>query len=84
SIFFDVAHYKARYADIAGASNQDAMKHFTEFGMNEGRQGSAEFGPAYYMGTNPDLQQAYGANNYRRGIPHWIARGRAEGRPGAP
>ncbi|MBE7324078.1 hypothetical protein IEQ44_05390 [Nocardioides sp. Y6] len=84
SIFFDVAHYKARYADIAGASNQDAMKHFTVFGMSEGRQGSADFGPAYYMGTNPDLQQAYGANHYRHGMSHWIAYGRAEGRPGAP
>ncbi|GAA3530894.1 hypothetical protein AFL01nite_18040 [Aeromicrobium flavum] len=83
SVLFDPGHYKARYGDMAGASNEAVTDHFTVFGMDEGRQGSADFGPAYYLANNPDVRAAFG-KNYRKGMSHWIAYGRGEGRKGAP
>lgn len=80
SSFFDVGHYKARYGDIAAWGNADALDHFTVYGMSEGRQGSADFAPAWYLGYYPDLRNAYGSNNYRMGMSHWISNGRHEGR----
>ena len=84
STFFDAGFYRARYGDMAGWANYAVVDHFTTNGLDEGRQGSADFAPAWYLGANPDLRNAYGSNYYRRGMSHWISNGRNEGRPGAP
>ena len=84
SELFDPRWYRARYGDIAAAGGVDfAVWHFTVHGMDEGRQGAAGFAPAWYLGVNTDLRASYG-NNYRAGMTHWLAHGRAEGRRGTP
>lgn len=84
STYFDTGYYKSRYGDMAGAANYAVVDHFTTNGLDEGRQGSAEFAPAWYMGFNVDLRNAFGSNNYRRGMSHWISNGFNEGRAGHP
>ncbi|UQA57263.1 endonuclease/exonuclease/phosphatase family protein [Polyangium aurulentum] len=87
SVFFDASTYYNRYGDLQAALgwNPSALlNHFHNNGMQEGRQASGEFAPAWYLGVNPDVRDVYGENNYRGGMYHWLAYGRAAGRPGAP
>lgn len=84
SLTFDPAFYRGCYGDLAGMSNAELLEHFTRNGMDEGRQGSGEFAPAWYLAAYPDVRAAFGANNYRGGMIHWISGGRGEGRAGHP
>ncbi len=61
-----------------------AVDHWLTFGIKEGRQGSPDFDPAYYLSNNPDVAQVYGANNYKGATEHWLEFGKKEGRRGAP
>lgn len=81
---FDPAFYAWKYADIAsnpyyGSSNDMLWKHFCDFGMNEFRQGSAEFNPVVYKQKYPDLVQAFGDNDFDY-YQHYVMFGKAEGR----
>ena len=84
SLVFDPGFYRSCYGDLAGFSNAELLEHFTINGMNEGRQGSANFAPAWYLAAYPDVRAAFGSNNYRGGMIHWISGGRGEGRAGHP
>lgn len=84
SSVFDATFYRSCYPDIASRTNGEVLDHFTKYGMDEGRQGSAEFAPAWYLAAYPDVRNAFGSNNYRGGMIHWISGGRGEGRAGHP
>ncbi len=78
---FDADYYVQQNPDLASlAGNYEALlKHYTESGMLEGRQGSSEFDLAAYMTYNPDLVAAY-QGNYELYIEHYVKSGKAEGR----
>jgi hypothetical protein len=79
---FDLAFYKTNNTDVATAfGNDDAgiLKHFVEYGMSEGRQGSEEFNVWIYRVKNSDLVTAFG-NDLAKYYNHFISYGQNEGR----
>ena len=85
SAVYDFDYYTGHYADIKSAfgnSEYEALKHFVEFGMSEGRQGCADFNATTYRNRYADLRQAFG-NDLRKYYMHYIEFGKAEGRSGS-
>jgi len=80
----DVVDYLNRYADLKsayGSTNWSAgTSHWNNYGVAEGRRGSAEFNGSYYLGAYTDLSAAYGATNYAAARNHWLSDGIKEGR----
>ncbi len=79
---FDASYYYNANPDVAaacGKSDAALFKHFTTFGIYEGRSGNREFNALAYKERNPDLQQAFGSDlaEYCR---HYISFGKSEGR----
>ena len=82
SAVFDAKYYAQKYEDIRNVIGTDAYKlfyHFTEFGMNEGRQGNAEFNVKKYKKNYEDLQNAFG-NDLPKYYKHYCEFGKKEGR----
>lgn len=82
---FDAQYYLNQYADLKTAYGTDtkaALHHFVEYGMKEGRQGSAEFNLQIYRENYADLVKAFGSNNIRYYL-HYMNYGKAEGRNAA-
>jgi cytoskeletal protein RodZ len=55
---FDASYYASRYSDLYAAYGNDAKalyKHFVTYGINEGRQASAQFNVLAYQQNNQDL-----------------------------
>jgi hypothetical protein len=84
SSLFDPGFYRACYGDLASMSNAELLEHFIRLGIEEGRQGSSTFAPAWYLAAYPDVRAAFGSNNYRGAMIHWLVNGRNEGRSGHP
>ena len=85
SLTFDVDYYYNTYPDLQAAFGYDynsLYRHYVDFGMAEGRSGSAEFNCLVYRNNYPDLQAAFG-NDYRAYCAHYEAYGKAEGRNAA-
>ena len=81
---FDPAYYSEHNLDVAanpyyGTSNDMLWQHFCDFGMNELRQGSAEFNAKAYKERYSDLREAFGDDNFLY-YQHYIMFGKAEGR----
>ena len=55
------------------------LKHFVEFGMNEGRDAIAGFSIKSYKNANDDLRKAFG-NNLKQYYMHYIYYGNKENR----
>ena len=86
SVVFDAKYYSAKNPDIKAAFGTDETKlykHFNDFGIKEGRQGSANFSIKYYVENNSDLKKAYGTD-YVSAIKHFINFGYKENRMTAP
>ena len=83
SVVFDPAYYVEKYSDLEAAfgNNPDALwQHFCNFGMNEFRQGSANFNPQVYKDNNPDVANSpYGEDNYGY-YTHFVQFGQYENR----
>ena len=60
------------------------MNHWLTYGVKEGRQGSSQFAPKFYLSNNPDVAKVYGSNNYKGAIEHYLEYGKKEGRRGSP
>ena len=71
---FDISYYLCSYPDVRTAKC-DPIRHYCEFGWNEGRNPSPQFDTNYYLDTNPDVVAA-GINPY----VHFIKYGRSEHR----
>ncbi|MGZ3240692.1 MAG: lectin, partial [Burkholderiaceae bacterium] len=79
---FDWDYYYDQYPDVVKAG-VDLATHWSANGFNEGRQGSFEFSARDYLNRYPDLQQAFGPNNYAAALDHWLTSGINEGRQGS-
>lgn len=85
SLTFDVDYYYNTYPDLQAAFGYDTnslYRHYIDFGMAEGRSGSAEFNCLAYRNNYPDLQASFGTD-YRAYCVHYETYGKAEGRSAA-
>lgn len=83
---FDPEFYYNKYPDLQQAIGKDDARlweHFKAFGMNEARQGSADFVPTYYRSCYPDLEVVF-HDDWFSYYTHYIMFGISEGRKGAP
>ncbi|MBR1471080.1 MAG: hypothetical protein IJ600_05505 [Lachnospiraceae bacterium] len=81
---FDAGYYANANPDVNAACGGNAdllFAHFINYGMAEGRQGSAEFNVQAYRNNYPDLQAAFG-NDLVSYYVHYQTAGKAEGRVG--
>jgi len=82
---FDPTYYRDHNLDVAaspyGVNDGTLWEHFRDFGMNELRQGNAEFNARVYKERYADLREAFGDSNQMY-YWHWIVFGKAEGRNG--
>lgn len=94
-IVFDRRFYLDNYPDVlawaqgkvasqGGTIYEHAQWHWLNYGVPQGRMGSATFDPKFYMANHPDVAAAYGATNYQGAISHYIVYGRGEGRQASP
>ena len=82
SAVYDGAYYCSRYKDIKKAFVLDdsaMLKHFVEYGMNEGRQAKSTFNVYSYAYKYSDLRRGYG-NDLKKYYIHYINYGSKEGR----
>ena len=81
---FDANYYLSNNPDVAKATagNSDlALDHFINYGMSEGRRGSATFDVQSYFNEYPDLRAAFGFDLVKY-YEHYVTAGKAEGRHG--
>lgn len=81
---FEPTYYANKYADLRAAFGYDAkalFKHFCDYGMKEGRQGSTTFNVEVYKERYTDLKDVYG-NNLPAYYLHYCVYGVKEGRKG--
>ena len=84
SSVFDANYYLSNNPDVAKATagNSDlALDHFINYGMSEGRRGSATFDVQSYFNEYPDLRAAFGFDLVKY-YEHYVTAGKAEGRHG--
>lgn len=84
SLVYDKDFYLNKYPDLQKAIGDnpiELLKHFVLAGMNEGRQGNANFSMQYYKSKYIDLKRAFGNNN-KAYYMHFIQAGKYEGRRG--
>lgn len=84
---FDATYYSETHEDLERAfrgDEKELKKHWLRFGIEEGRASSPVMNVQWYVATNPDLQSAFGEQNYRDALKHWIDHGIAEGRAASP
>jgi len=84
---FEPTWYLWLNSDVANAfawNTNSGSFHWISNGRAEGRMASPGFDVRYYLQNNPDLVQAFGANNYIAALWHWREYGLTEGRRGSP
>ena len=84
SSVFDANYYLSNNPDVAKATagnSELALDHFINFGMSEGRRGSASFDVQSYFNEYPDLRAAFGFDLVKY-YEHYVTAGKAEGRHG--
>ncbi len=63
---YNFDYYRNKYSDISKAFGMDdvaTLKHFVEYGMKEGRQGSDKFNLSLYKRNYPELAETCGNDN---------------------
>lgn len=86
-LLFDTNFYSDKYSDLKKAFGNNSLNlrsHFLTFGINEGRSASKIFDASYYLSHNPDLINAFGANNYASAYKHFVNYGYKETRDLSP
>ena len=84
SSVFDANYYLSNNPDVAKATagnSELALDHFINYGMSEGRRGSASFDVQSYFNEYPDLRAAFGFDLVKY-YEHYVTAGKAEGRHG--
>lgn len=82
SSVYDFNYYVNAHPDLKAAYGNDdlaALEHFVRFGMSEGRQAAANFGPERYRDRYVDLQAAFG-DDWSAYYRHYLDQGIREGR----
>ena len=82
-LVYDYETYKNTYKDLQKAFGDDDdvayLKHFVEYGMNEGRDAKAGFSIKSYKNANADLRKAF-RDDLKQYYMHYIYYGNKEGR----
>jgi hypothetical protein len=82
-LVYDFETYKNRYKDLQKAFGDDDdvayLKHFVEYGMNEGRDAKEEFSIKSYKNANADLRKAF-RDDLKQYYMHYIYYGKNESR----
>ena len=71
--------------DLVGDDFVAAGQHWIDYGLSEGRQGSADFSAVSYILRHSDLETIFflgDSYDYVAAVDHWIANGQSEGRDG--
>ena len=79
---YDYNYYINHNGDLKAAYNWDEaglLRHFVNYGMDEGRRASASFDVDYYRANYGDLRSAYG-DDLKSYYMHYIDYGKTEGR----
>lgn len=82
ALVFDPDYYMAQNSDIRKTYKADInmmLKHFVDYGMNEGRKGNKTFNVYSYANNYEDLRKVYG-NDLKAYYLHYINYGKSEGR----
>ena len=79
SAIYDYNFYISHNPDLAQYTQEQAFQHFVEHGMEEGRQGNAEFNVYNYRARYADLMD-WLDNDLRSYYIHYKDHGKAEGR----
>lgn len=82
SFVFNPTYYANKYSDLKkafGTNSTQLFKHFTTYGMKEGRQAISTFNVVAYKNRYTDLQKAFG-NDLPAYYKHYIQFGKKEGR----
>jgi len=82
STVYSYQTYLANYPDLQVAYSGDdgnAIAHFVNIGMREGRQASSTFNVSSYKNLYPDLRQVFGSDT-KAYYMHYINSGKVEGR----
>ena len=82
---YNFNYYMENHADLKavyGNDDLEALKHFVEHGMAEGRQASEEFNVNTYRNRYADLRKGYG-RDLKGYYLHYVLYGKAEGRNGS-
>nr|MCR4610927.1 hypothetical protein [Lachnospiraceae bacterium] len=83
SAVYDFNYYITNNPELYDTYKNDpkgAIKHFAEYGINEGKQAKGTFDVASYRNRWSDLRRLYGWNNLREYYNHYIQYGQKEGR----
>lgn len=86
-LLFDASLYAELNPDVVkvcGYNERNLQNHWYLYGIAEGRIASLIFDGKYYLKSNKDLAQAYGANNYSAAYTHFLNYGFIEGRQASP
>ena len=78
---YDYQYYIDHNPDVVkvfGDDDWQVLWHFVIFGMDEGRQGCADFNAAFYKANYTDLRDQYGSNT-KSYYMHYIRTGKAAG-----
>lgn len=96
--WFNVEYYLGNYPDLvaAGITANQALNHYYEYGINEGRSFNptvlpSQFDAEQYAADNKDVREAFGiaedaeltAQDEANLLKHYLSYGYAEGREGA-
>lgn len=76
---YDYDYYVTHNQDLAGMNRVQAIHHFVDYGMAEGRVANASFSPFVYRAKYLDLYNLYG-NDLVKYYEHYIDYGAVEGR----
>ena len=82
STVYNYSYYLSHNSDVKAVIGEDedaVLKHFIDYGMKEGRQGSEEFNVNYYKNRYSDLRQAYGSDKSKY-YSHYMNYGKKEKR----
>ena len=81
SAVYNYDYYTNYNLDLYGWSDYDAIKHFVEYGMAEGRQAISEFNVFAYRNRYEDLSN-WLQDNLKGYFMHYLYYGKEEGRIG--
>jgi hypothetical protein len=82
SLVYDYNYYRWKYEDVDsnfGDDDEEALSHFVNYGMKEGRQAIATFDPMVYRDYNSDIEDVYGDDTQSYYL-HYISTGCKENR----
>lgn len=82
NLTFDMDYYYNTYPDLQtqiGYDYQGLYNHYIDYGLREGRWGSAEFNGLIYKNNYADLQAVFG-DDYKAYCTHYEMYGKTEGR----